>query len=201
LHITAGTLDSARTGFRESETVRRICFYRQFFKRGHFRSQKGRKELATWAKRFPDEFYEHIYRLRGWKWKGRGKNPPQVVASYTKDIVYARLAPQILKELELRNPIEGGRRKGAHHQLLTDDVGHPALAQHLHAVVTLMRVSKNWDQFKMMLNVAHPKRKDTLQLPLMAEFETDPVLPKVAKGPIGQRSLFDDLAKKDEAAN
>ena len=32
-----------------------------------------RKELAAWAKRFPDEFYEHIFRLRGWKWKGRSK--------------------------------------------------------------------------------------------------------------------------------
>ena len=30
-----------------------------------------RKELAAWAKRFPDEFYEHIFRLRGWQWKGR----------------------------------------------------------------------------------------------------------------------------------
>jgi hypothetical protein len=56
-----------------------------------------RKELAAWAKRFPDEFYEHIFRLRGWKWKGRGQNPPQVVAAYTKDLVYARLAPQILE--------------------------------------------------------------------------------------------------------
>ena len=35
-----------------------------------------------------------------------------------------------------------------HHQLLTEDVGHPALAQHLHAVVTLMRVSKTWSQFE-----------------------------------------------------
>jgi hypothetical protein len=128
-----------------------------------------RKELAAWAKRFPDEFYEHIYRLRNWKWKGRNKNPPQAVAGYTKDIVYARLAPQIIDELERKNPIEGGRRRAKHHQWLTDDVGHPALAQHLHAVITLMRVSKSWAQFKMMLDQAHPKRGDTLQLPLMLE--------------------------------
>ena len=61
-----------------------------------------RKELAAWAKRFPDEFYEHIFRLRGWQWKGRSKNPPQAVAGYTKDIVYARLAPQILEQLKKR---------------------------------------------------------------------------------------------------
>jgi hypothetical protein len=154
-----------------------------------------RKELAAWAKRFPDEFYEHIFRLRGWKWKGRSTNPPQVVAAYTKDIVYARLAPHILEELERRNPIEDGKRKGAHHQWLTEDVGHPALAQHLHAIITLMRVSKSWDQFKLMLDIAHPKRGDTLQLPLMADFETDPIKPK--RLPDGQRSLFDN----DEAAN
>jgi P63C domain len=143
-----------------------------------------RKELAAWAKRFPDEFYEHIFRLRGWQWKGRGRNPPQVVAAYTKDIVYARLAPQILEQLEKKNPIEGGRRRAKHHQWLTDDVGNPALAQHLHAIITLMRVSKTWSQFKTMLDVAHPKRGDTLQLPLMA----DPTEPEYSVSP--QHDLF-----------
>jgi hypothetical protein len=149
-----------------------------------------RKELAAWAKRFPDEFYQHIFRLREWEWKGRGKNPPQVVASYTKDIVYARLAPHIMEELEKRNPISNGRRRGAHHQWLTEDVGHPALAQHLHAVITLMRVSKTWDQFKLMLDIAHPKRGDTLQLPLMAEQSRPEPEPKV--DPKKQMSLFDE---------
>ena len=128
-----------------------------------------RKELAAWAKRFPDEFYQQIYRLRGWGWEGRRKNPPQVVATYTKDIVYSRLAPQIIQELEKRNPIDGGRRKSKHHQWLTEDVGHPALAQHLHAVITLMRVCQTWDHFKHLLDIAHPKRGDTLMLPMMAD--------------------------------
>jgi hypothetical protein len=154
-----------------------------------------RKELAAWAKRFPDEFYEQIFRLRGWQWKGRTKNPPQVVASYTKDIVYARLAPHIIEELENRNPIEGGRRKAKHHQWLTEDVGDPALAQHLHAVITLMRVSKTWGQFKHMLDVAHPKRGDTLQLPLMS----DTPLPEPEKI-AGQASLFDEFSKNEAAS-
>ena len=154
-----------------------------------------RKELAAWAKRFPDEFYQQIFRLRGWPWTGRKKNPPQVVAAYTKDIVYARLAPQILEELERRNPIEGGRRKGKHHQLLTEDVGHPALAQHLHAAITLMRVSKTWAQFKHMLDVAHPKRGDTLQLPLMAEWTPSPEYANQPKQP----SLFEPLTHDEPA--
>jgi hypothetical protein len=28
------------------------------------------KELAAWAKKFPDEFYENIYKLKGWQWQG-----------------------------------------------------------------------------------------------------------------------------------
>jgi hypothetical protein len=109
-----------------------------------------RKELAAWAKRFPDEFYQQIFRLRGWNWKGMRVNRPQVMASYTKDFVYERLAPGILKELEARNP---------------KDVGHPALAQHLYAVIGLMRVATSWEQFKAMLNRAFPKKGTTLFLP------------------------------------
>ena len=32
-----------------------------------------RKELAAWAKKFPDEFYENIYKLKGWVWPGMKK--------------------------------------------------------------------------------------------------------------------------------
>ena len=129
-----------------------------------------RKELAAWAKRFPDEFYQNIFRLRGWTWKGMSVNRPQAVAQYTKDLVYARLAPGILKELEARTPRdESGNRKAKLHQWLTEDVGHPALAQHLHAVVGLMRVSSTWDQFMNMMDVAFPKKGETLLLPFMAD--------------------------------
>lgn len=96
-------------------------------------------------------------------------NRPQVVANYTKDLVYARLAPGIVKQLEERNPIlDNGRRKAKHHQWLTEDVGHPALAQHLYAVIGFMRVAQTWDQFLNNLDIAFPKRGDTLKMPFMA---------------------------------
>lgn len=127
-----------------------------------------RKELAAWAKRFPDEFYQQIFRLKGWK-NPQGTNRPQVIAYYTKDIVYARLAPKILEELEDKNPASNGRRKAKHHQWLSDDIGVPALSQHMHAVLTLMRISSTWEQFMHWLDTAHPRRGDTLQLPLMLD--------------------------------
>lgn len=124
-----------------------------------------RKELAAWAKRFPEDFYKEIFRLRSWKWNNLKR--PGVVAAYTKDLVYARLAPGVLQDLERRNPIIAtGRRAAKHHQWLTDDVGHPALAQHLHAVIGLMRASDSWDGFKKLVDRAFPKRGDNLELDL-----------------------------------
>lgn len=122
------------------------------------------KELAAWAKQFPDEFYQQIFRLRDWQWRGMKVNRPQCVANYTKDIVYERLAPGIVNELEKRNPVESGRRKAKHHQWLTSDVGHPALSQHLHAVVGIMRISNGWSEFKRHLDRAFPRKGETLEM-------------------------------------
>lgn len=132
-----------------------------------------RKEFAVWAKRFPDQFYQEIFRLRNWEWKGMKVNRPGAVAAYTRDLVYKRLAPGVLKELETRNPKdEKGNRKAKHHQWLTDDLGVPALNQHLHAVMTLMRASDNWELFKKMIDRSLPIRGDSLQMALFTDPET-----------------------------
>ncbi len=118
-----------------------------------------REELAAWAKRFPDEFYQEMFRLRGWQWQGMKVNRPSMVGKYTTDIVYERLAPGVLKELEARNPEDNkGQRNAKHHQWLTEDIGSLALSQHLYAVIGLMRASPNWDRFKRMLQRAFPKK-------------------------------------------
>lgn len=129
-----------------------------------------RRELAAWAKRFPDEFYIELFRLKEWKWKGMKVNRPQVVGYYTKNLIYERLGPGILEELEQRNPPdEDGSRAARHHQWLTDDVGHPALAQHLHAVIGLMRASSNWGMFLRLIDRAFPRKGSNLELDLDIE--------------------------------
>ncbi|AAK94398.1 anti-repressor Ant [Myxococcus phage Mx8] len=86
--------------------------------------------LAPYAKRFPTPFYEGIFRLRGWPWHGPGTPRPGVIAYWTNDLVYERLAPELLRLLRERNPMDKdtGRRAAKHHQLLSEDIGHPALA-------------------------------------------------------------------------
>ncbi|MCL4457092.1 MAG: P63C domain-containing protein [Nitrospirae bacterium] len=123
-----------------------------------------RKELAAWVRKFPNEFFEQIYRLNGWTWTGTHFRPA-VVGKYIKDVVYERLGPGILAELEKLNPKnEKGHRPAHHHRWLTEDVGHPMLAQHLYAVIGLMRVSNNWREFKALLSKAYQKSGDQLSL-------------------------------------
>ena len=124
-------------------------------------------EHAKWAKRFPDEFYKEIFRLRDWQWQGMKVNRPQVVGTYTNNIVWDRLAPGVRKELERLNPKIGtGTRRSKHHQWLTTDVGHPALQQHLTGILALMRASLKWDQFMRSLQRAYPKINTNFDLPL-----------------------------------
>ena len=115
-----------------------------------------RREHAVWARRFPNEFYQEMFRLKGWKFPTEGGARPGVVGRYTSDVVYARIAPGLVEELEKKNPSEAGQRRTKHHQWLTDDVGHPALSAHLHAVIGFMRASDNWERFKELLDRAFP---------------------------------------------
>jgi len=124
-----------------------------------------RKELAAWAKRFPDEFYKEMFRLRGWNWNPSSVAKPSVVGRYTNDLVYERLAPNILIELEKKNPKnESGNRTTRHHQWLSEDVGNPALAQHLHAIIGFMRASSSWDGFYRLVQRAFPKKNEDTPL-------------------------------------
>lgn len=129
-----------------------------------------RKELAAWVKRFPDEFYENIYKLKGWVWPGMQKNRYSVVAHYTRDLVYERVAPGLLNELESKSPPnDKGRRNNKLHQWLTEDVGHPLLAQHLHSLIMFQRLAISsgfgWNRFVKMVDRVLPRRGNTLELP------------------------------------
>jgi P63C domain len=127
-------------------------------------------EQAKWAKRFPDDFYREMFRLRGWQWRGMKVNRPQVVGRYTNDLVWERLAPGLLEELRNRNPKdEKGNRRGKFHQWLTDEIGHPQLQQHIYAILGLMRASTGWPQFVRLVERAFPKVNTNLMLPFPEE--------------------------------
>jgi hypothetical protein len=122
-------------------------------------------ELRKWVKTFPDEFYMEMFRLKGWVYDPSSVSRPSVIGTYTNDLVYDRLAPSVRKELERLNPKNSkGNRVNKHFQYLTEDVGHPRLREHLSAVIVLMRISNNWDDFKLKIDKALPRYGETYEI-------------------------------------
>ena len=130
-----------------------------------------RRELAVWAKRFPDEFYVNIYRLKGWAWPGMSKNRYSVVANYTTNLIYDRLGPGLTEELIRKSPKNDiGYRPNRLHQWLSEDIGDPMLATHMHSILMFQRLAiangYGWKRFLHMVDQVLPRRGKTLELPL-----------------------------------
>lgn len=127
------------------------------------------KELQPWVRTYPYEFYQEIFRLKGWPGPEGHKRSP-LIGLYTNDIVYARLAPGVLEELRKRNPtVAPGRRRHHHHQWFTPDPGYVKLNQHLAAVIALMKAAPNWTAFQRSLNRVFPKMNEQIALPIDEE--------------------------------
>ncbi len=114
------------------------------------------KELQPYTRTFPYEFYQEIFRLKGWPGPD-GQKRPIIIAQYTNDFIYARLAPGVLDELKRINPtMPTGRRKHLQYRWFTPDPGYTKLNQHIAAVMALMRASPNWTAFQRNLTRAFP---------------------------------------------
>ncbi len=107
------------------------------------------EEYSPWAKRFPDEFYEEIHRLRGWgSFSKQGRKMPQVIGTYTNDLVYKYLPEGVLEMLKEKTPqSEAGNNLVRLHQSLTPEQGIQHLLSHMSTVMALMKISDTWDDF------------------------------------------------------
>ncbi len=116
------------------------------------------KELLPWAKRFPDEFYQQIFRLKGWSYPPKSAKRPKVIGKLTEQLVYNRLPPGVLEDIRAKNPVtyKGGSRKARHHQLLTEEIGNPHLEKQVLAVTTILRISRDWHEFVELFERSEP---------------------------------------------
>lgn len=128
------------------------------------------KELQPWLKTFPPDFYKELFRLRGFEFPRDMNQRPRYFGQLTNDIVYERLAPGVLEELKRVTPRnDSGRRKHKYFQRLTSEIGYPKLREHLGSVVTIMKLSSNWEDFQEKLDMIHPKFGTTRRLPFLFE--------------------------------
>ncbi len=124
------------------------------------------KEKKPYIGMFPTWFYREIYRLNDWKWSPENaQKRPGVIGRWTNELIYKKLAPGLLRELQKRNPtIKPGQREFKHFQLLTDEVGDPALRAHFAGMGALMRASTQWRKFRALVEKAYPDPDKTLEL-------------------------------------
>ena len=137
-----------------------------------------RPEPTDWTKQFPDEFFEQIYRLHGWPWRGRGVNPPQIVGHYINDLLWDRLAPGIRQAIELRIPrLPSGEHRERMHQMLVAEIGVEKLKLHINILILHMEAAETWGEFIFIVNRVLPKGR-----------RTPPLLPS-RRSPSGQGTL------------
>src|SRR6185295_11289585 len=84
---------------------------------------------------------------------------PQYFGNLTNDLVYRRLAPNVLESLQAMNPKdEKGRRKAKLHQGLTEHAGLQRLQQHHGTIIALAALCDDGDYkgFKKLLDRVAP---------------------------------------------
>jgi hypothetical protein len=130
------------------------------------------KELLPWTKRFPDEFYRQLFRLRGWQYSPLSVKKPKYVGKLTNQLIYEKLPQGVLDELRKKNPtLKPGYRRHRHHQFLTEDIGNPHLERHIASVTTLMRASANWRNFERLFKRAFSDAPEQLEFNFVKELE------------------------------
>ncbi len=121
------------------------------------------KELRPWVRRFPFEFYQQIFRLKGWDTSDLRPNSPKPVevGRITIDLIYRRLAPGVLPQLKKLAPRnEKGYLTTKLHSWLTPDIGDPKVEALIGKVITVMKLSDDWADFQRNLERAGIQKYD-----------------------------------------
>jgi hypothetical protein len=119
------------------------------------------KELMPWTRMFPDDFYEYMFKLRGWQYDPLSVKRPRLVGKLTNRLIYEQLPKGVLKDLREKNPVmPKGYRKHKFFQFLTSDIGNPHLANQIIAVTTLMRVATSWSNFERLFDRRFSAQKE-----------------------------------------
>jgi hypothetical protein len=133
------------------------------------------KELRAYVQTFPVDYYQELFRLRGLPFPTDTVKRPQYFGILTNDIVHKRLAREVLDELKRVTPRdeETGRHKHHLFRRLTSNTGYPKLREHLGSVVTIMKLSNVYSDFKAKLDRLHPKYGETIKLPFDYDDKAD----------------------------
>lgn len=120
-------------------------------------------ECRQWEQEFPRKYLDMIYNLYDLKRHNPDSTQtPRFFGKFTRKYIYAPLAHSkggILEELDKKNPVvytNGGRRHKMF-QFLSEEVGLPALRQHMWQVIGIGSISRTKEQFERNFYKAFPE--------------------------------------------
>jgi hypothetical protein len=124
------------------------------------------KELQPYIKTFPVDYYEQLFKLYDLPYPPEGNKSwrPSFFGHITNEVVYNRLAPDLLPAL--KKAATKAEKKAKLHQWLTNDIGHPKLREHLSSIVSILKLSRSPKDFINNVNIVHPRYGDNKQLDL-----------------------------------
>ncbi|HJF33646.1 MAG TPA: P63C domain-containing protein [Sporosarcina psychrophila] len=102
--------------------------------------------FQPWQRRFPEEFYKEIFRLKGWEYTG-GSQRPHLVGKITNEFIYNLLPKDVMQEVRERK-----KNNEKLHQWLTSQAGASHLEKQIASTTTLMRASDSWEEFEKLFN-------------------------------------------------
>lgn len=122
------------------------------------------KELQPYVKTFPNDYYEELFRLYNLPYPPPGNKSwrPGFLGNVTNDVVYNRLAPELLPEL--KKLASKHERRSRLHQWLTQEIGHPKLREHLASIIAILKLSRTPAEFQENVNRIHPAYHRTREL-------------------------------------
>jgi hypothetical protein len=127
-------------------------------------------DLQPWLTTFGDNYYEQIYRLKGWDWSRyivENKNHPWAVANITNRVVYEKLPVGVLEKLrDLCPRNEKGNRKHKLYKHLASP-GYVHLVKHLGHVEAIMEQNKDWISALKQIDARFPSLRDPYGQPLL----------------------------------
>jgi hypothetical protein len=166
LYVRAEVIMRAAAKLGITALVDAAVGYRPDYRRGEYQALFEKfilDECREWEQEFPRKYLDMIYDLYGLtRVDPDSTRTPRFFGKFTRKYIYAPLAHSkgaILEELDKKNPVvyTNGGRKYKMHTFLSNEVGLPALRQHLWQVIGIGSICKNKGQFERNFYKAFPE--------------------------------------------
>ncbi|MCY4779083.1 P63C domain-containing protein [Sphingobacterium sp. UT-1RO-CII-1] len=106
-------------------------------------------EATVYGKRFPQSFYDEIYRLNNWPIPKNKTIRKYVVARYTNEIIYMRFTKEGLLKLQTLNPYAKTFVRSYKHFQFLNDEGKMMLDQFIFEAIECMNECTTWYEFRL----------------------------------------------------